>query len=71
MSPVNKCHACGSATYLQVIQRDAAGAMSPSGVYQCSGCRMLFSSIGEWRNGPVPQQRAKDDVQQLTEQAPG
>lgn len=71
MSPVNKCHACGATTYQQVIQRDAAGAMRPSGVYQCSGCKLLFSSVGEWRHGPEQQQLAKVDMQQLTEQAPG
>jgi hypothetical protein len=71
MSPVNKCHACGATAYKQVIQRDAAGAMSPSGVYQCSGCRMLFSSIGEWRNGPVQQQLAKDAALASGTVAPG
>lgn len=71
MSPVNKCYACGAASYLQVIQRDAAGAMSPSGAYQCSGCRILFSSIGEWRHRPEQQQLANVGEQQLSERAPG
>jgi hypothetical protein len=60
------------ATYKQVIQRDAAGVMSPSGVYQCTGCHLLFRKISEWRHGPVPQQLVKTAVPpHLAERAPG
>ena len=57
MNPANKCHACGATAYAQVIERDAAGVMRPNGMHRCAGCKLLFTSIHEWRTGqPEPAQ---------------
>jgi len=50
---MNKCHQCNAKAYKPVIERDAEGAMRPSGVYQCVGCKVLFTSIQEWRTGQL------------------
>ena len=60
VSPINKCHACGAATYSKVIQRNASGFMTPSGVYRCAGCKLLFTSIAEWRMGQPATDQAPD-----------
>jgi hypothetical protein len=49
MPPLNKCRNCGTTSYRSVIARDATGAMRPSGVYQCTGCRLLFTELDDWR----------------------
>lgn len=50
-APRNVCRQCGSAAYRPVLARDATGAMRPSGQYQCARCRLLFSSLAQWRLG--------------------
>jgi hypothetical protein len=55
MDPLNRCRMCGSTAYKRVISRDARGAMSASGVYQCTGCRLLFTQLDDWRVSPVEQ----------------
>ena len=53
---VNRCHRCGATAYKTLIARDAAGAMRPSGRYQCVQCQMEFAQVSQWREGmsPVP-----------------
>lgn len=55
MEPLNKCRMCGSTAYKRVIARDERGAMRASGVYQCTGCRLLFTQLNEWRVSRVVQ----------------
>jgi hypothetical protein len=50
MTKTNKCHRCGATSYKPVIKRDVDGAMSPSGEYQCVGCKLVFTDINTWRN---------------------
>ncbi len=45
------CRACGASSYRAVIQRDAQGAMRPSGLYRCSGCSLTFSNPRQWQVG--------------------
>lgn len=56
--PANACHRCGATAYKPVIVRDASGAMSPSGVYRCVGCKLEFQHINEWRASAVTQAQA-------------
>lgn len=55
MKSINKCHQCGATSYKPVIKRDELGAMTMSGTYQCTGCRLEFTTIDEWRTGTVDQ----------------
>lgn len=50
---MNKCNECGSTSYKPVIKRDDHGVMRPSGQYQCTGCKLVFSKLDEWRYGEV------------------
>lgn len=51
MTSMNKCHRCGTTSYKPVIKRDGKGAMTQSGMYQCTGCRLEFATTYEWRTG--------------------
>lgn len=51
---VNRCHRCGATAYKTLIARDAAGAMRPSGRYQCVQCRVEFAQVSQWREGMAP-----------------
>ena len=51
---VNRCHCCGATAYKTLIARDAAGAMRPSGRYQCVQCLVEFAQVSQWREGMVP-----------------
>jgi DNA-directed RNA polymerase subunit RPC12/RpoP len=51
---VNRCHRCGATAYKSLIARDAAGAMRPSGRYQCVQCQMEFAQVSQWREGMAP-----------------
>jgi hypothetical protein len=42
---------CGANSYRPVIARDEAGATRPSGLYQCSGCSVVFADPRAWREG--------------------
>lgn len=53
MEPLNKCRMCGSTAYRRVIARDDRGAMRASGMYQCTGCRLLFTQLSDWRGSPA------------------
>ena len=55
MVPLNQCRMCGSTAYHRVIARDERGAMRASGVYQCTGCHVLFTHLSEWRASPTEQ----------------
>ena len=48
---INRCHRCGATSYKTLIARDAAGAMRPSGRYQCVQCRLEFADVSQWREG--------------------
>ena len=47
--PVNRCHRCGCTAYKPVIERNAEGAMTPCGRYQCAQCGLVFASLLQWR----------------------
>ncbi|MEY2891947.1 MAG: hypothetical protein RJA98_1855 [Pseudomonadota bacterium] len=49
MTPMNACRHCGATSYRQVIARDGRGVMSPSGRFQCCGCRLVFDDLRLWR----------------------
>ncbi len=42
---------CGATSYRPVIARDAAGAMTRTGLYRCSGCSVVFADPKAWREG--------------------
>jgi hypothetical protein len=41
-----------------VIARDEQGAMQPTGMYTCDGCKLLFNDINDWRSGTTEPHRA-------------
>ena len=45
---IYKCHECGATSYQQVIDRNASGALQPTGQYRCTGCRNIFATIRAW-----------------------
>ena len=53
-----RCRNCGAPSYGPVIARDAAGAMTSTGQYRCTGCSMRFQDLAEWRSAPVPDSAA-------------
>ena len=56
MSPhlaLNACRACGATNYRRVIARDDRGDLKPTGLYQCSGCSVVFANPKAWRDGGV------------------
>jgi hypothetical protein len=50
--PTNSCHSCGATAYRPVLARNERGAMQPTGQYQCVQCKLQFTDIREWRDGP-------------------
>ena len=40
---------CLATSYKPVIKRDELGAITMSGAYQCTGCRLEFTDIDTWR----------------------
>jgi hypothetical protein len=50
-SHMNCCRMCGATSYRPVVARDANGAMRPTDLYRCSGCSVVFTDPGAWRNG--------------------
>ena len=48
---VPSCRLCGATSYRRVISRDADGRMTPSGLFQCSGCSVVFADPVSWRVG--------------------
>ena len=46
-----RCRQCGATSYGRLTHRDADGAMTYSGTFRCSGCRLTFNSLAEWRKG--------------------
>ena len=54
-TPMNACRLCGASSYRRVIERDETGAMRHRGLFACSGCSVVFTDPGSWReNGPEP-----------------
>lgn len=51
LRPANSCRQCGSTNYRRLFARNASGALSHNGKYQCSGCQMNFTRTSEWRGG--------------------
>ncbi len=49
--PTSCCRMCGATSYRPVIARDAAGAMTRTGLYRCSGCSVVFADPRAWREG--------------------
>jgi len=58
---LNKCQQCGASSYKAVIKRDGQGVMRASGTYQCTGCRLVFATIDEWRTGGGEQTAGKNE----------
>ena len=50
--PRARCRVCGTTAYRKVIARDAAGRLTPNGLYQCTGCPLQFKTLSEWRGVP-------------------
>ena len=42
IKPLNRCHRCGCTSYKPVIERNAEGAMTPSGQYKCVLCGVVL-----------------------------
>ena len=49
--PVNACRMCGATSYRRVLARDENGQLRPNGLYQCSGCSVVFADPRSWRDG--------------------
>jgi DNA-directed RNA polymerase subunit RPC12/RpoP len=49
---IYKCSQCGATSYQPVIGRDASGALMPTGVYRCTGCRVTFTDAKDWWGHP-------------------
>lgn len=45
---VYKCRECGATSYQRVLDRDALGALRPTGEYRCTGCRNIFATLRAW-----------------------
>ena len=43
------CRMCGASSFRRVVMRDAAGAMTASGLYRCS---VVFADPHDWRGAP-------------------
>ena len=72
--PHNCCRMCGATSYRHVIARDDGGAMTPTGLYQCSGCSVVFTDPKAWREGggdlpPAPSVKPLQPVTVTDEQA--
>ena len=63
--PVNACRMCGATSYRHVVARDENGKLRPNGLYQCSGCSVVFADPKIWRDGG-PDVQAQPDVKSLT-----
>lgn len=42
---------CGATSYRNAIARDGTGSLRPTGLYQCSGCSVVFADPKAWREG--------------------
>ena len=51
--PPNACRTCGATNYRRVVERDAHGHLRATGLYQCSGCSVVFANPKAWRDGGV------------------
>ncbi|WP_394789712.1 hypothetical protein [Rhodoferax sp.] len=49
---IYKCSRCGATSYQPVIARDASGALMPTGVFRCTGCRVTFTDARDWWGHP-------------------
>ena len=77
----NACRTCGATSYRSVIARGSSGEMRQSGLFQCSGCSLVFADPKAWRdgcidaveaNGPsvtLPGERVTPELGQITFQA--
>jgi len=57
--PLNACRTCGATNYRRVIARDERGDLKPTGLYQCSGCSVVFANPKAWRDGGVDELDAR------------
>jgi hypothetical protein len=49
-----RCRQCGAASYRRLTHRGDDGVMHYSDRFKCSGCRLVFSDLAEWR---IPEER--------------
>ena len=63
--PFNACRKCGATNYRHVFSRDDTGHLRPNGLYQCSGCSVVFADPKSWRDGG-PDVRPQPDIKSLT-----
>ncbi len=69
-SPINACRMCGATSYRRVLARDERGALRPNGLYQCSGCSVVFADPQAWRDGGADQIQ-REAVKPLTPDSGG
>jgi hypothetical protein len=48
---INACRTCGATNYRRVVARDSSGHLKATGLYQCSGCSVVFADPRAWREG--------------------
>ena len=44
---------CGATSYRPVVARGSADEMRQTGLYQCSGCSVVFVDPKAWRDGGI------------------
>ena len=70
-APASCYRMCGATSYRLVIERDAAGAMTHTGLYRCTGCSVVFADPRAWREGGEDELPPAAPVKPLTaSQAP-
>lgn len=62
----NACRLCGATSYRRVLARDETGEMKPNGLYQCSGCSVVFTDPQAWRDGGPDTVSAATGIKPLT-----
>lgn len=45
------CRLCGATSYRRVVARDEQGCTTVSGLFQCSGCSVVFADPRAWCEG--------------------
>jgi len=64
--PQNCCRLCGATSFRKVIARDDTGAMQATGLYQCSGCSVVFADPKAWRTGDEQSEGVTGGIEPLT-----
>jgi hypothetical protein len=63
---LNACRVCGATSYRRVLARDETGALKPNGLYQCSGCTVVFADPSAWRDGGPDLAASRPDIKPMT-----